>query len=68
MSADSCTAVGKLGAEQSNTSIIIGEAFVLKLYRKMEQGLNPDVEMSLFLTEKEQVYLNCQGFRYNAVS
>ena len=47
-----CATVRKLGAEQSNTSIIIGEAFVLKLYRKMEYGLNPDVEMNLFLTEQ----------------
>ncbi len=46
------SAVRKLGAEQSNTSIIIGEAFVLKLYRRLEIGLNPDVEISLFLTEK----------------
>lgn len=52
--ADTCSTVRKLGAEQSNTSIILGDAFVLKLYRKLEQGLNPDVEMSLFLTEKKR--------------
>jgi maltose alpha-D-glucosyltransferase/alpha-amylase len=55
VSAGSCyTSVRKLGVEQSNTSIIIGEAFVLKLYRRLEKGLNPDVEMSLYLTEKNQ--------------
>ncbi len=48
------SAVRKIGAEQSNTSIIIGEAFVLKLYRRMEKGLNPDVEISMFLTEKSR--------------
>ena len=53
-SADSCRLVRKLGAEQSNTSIILGDAFVLKIYRKLEKGLNPDVEMSLFLTEKNR--------------
>ncbi|RJX24892.1 MAG: maltose alpha-D-glucosyltransferase [Desulfurivibrio sp.] len=47
-----CLTVRKLGAEQSNTSIIIADAFVFKLYRKLETGLNPDVEVSLFLTEQ----------------
>ncbi len=46
--------VRKLGAEQSNTSVVIDETFVLKLYRKLEQGVNPDVEMSLFLTEQSR--------------
>jgi maltose alpha-D-glucosyltransferase/alpha-amylase len=49
-----CLTVRKLGAEQSNTSIIIGDAFVFKLYRKLEEGLNPDVEIGLFLTEQRQ--------------
>jgi maltose alpha-D-glucosyltransferase/alpha-amylase len=52
--ADRCSAVKQLGAEQSNTSIIIGESYVLKLYRRLEGGLNPDVEISLFLTEKSR--------------
>lgn len=55
MISDSCfTSVRKLGAEQSNTSIIIGDTFVLKLYRKLEKGLNPDVEMSVYLTEQNK--------------
>jgi len=49
-----CFTVRKLGAEQSNTSIIIGDTFVLKLYRKLEEGVNPDVEMNLFLTEQRR--------------
>jgi maltose alpha-D-glucosyltransferase/alpha-amylase len=40
-----------LGAEQSNSSIQIGEQFVLKLFRKVENGINPDVEVGRFLTE-----------------
>ncbi len=48
------TSVRALGAEQSNTSCIIGDALVLKLYRRLEKGCNPDVEMSLFLTEKKR--------------
>ena len=53
-SGNPCAEVRKLGAEQSNTSIIIGETFILKLYRKLETGINPDVEMNLFLTEKSR--------------
>ncbi len=38
-------------AEQSNTSIIYGDRFILKLFRKLEQGVNPDLEIGRFLTE-----------------
>ncbi len=47
--------VRRVGAEQSNTSIVIEEALILKLYRRMEPGINPDVEMSLYLTEKSRM-------------
>ncbi len=38
-------------AEQSNTSILYGREFFLKLFRKLEPGENPDVEIGRFLTE-----------------
>lgn len=41
-----------LGAEQSNTSIKYGDRFILKLYRRLEEGTNPDLEIGLFLTER----------------
>ena len=37
--------------EQSNTSIAYGDRFILKLYRRLEDGINPDVEIGRFLTE-----------------
>lgn len=40
--------VGK--AEQSNTSLVIGDQGILKLFRKLEQGEHPDVELTRFLT------------------
>jgi maltose alpha-D-glucosyltransferase/alpha-amylase len=41
-----------LSAEQSNTSIAFGDQVIVKLYRRLEQGLQPDIEVSRFLTEQ----------------
>ncbi len=38
--------------EQSNTSVLYGDRLMLKLYRRIEAGPNPDVEVGRFLTEK----------------
>ena len=38
-------------AEQSNTSIIYGDKLILKLFRQLQPGENPDVEIGRFLTE-----------------
>jgi maltose alpha-D-glucosyltransferase/alpha-amylase len=43
--------VRRLGGEQSNTSIIIGEAVVLKLLRRLHPGRHPEAEMARHLTE-----------------
>lgn len=40
-----------LAAEQSNTSIVYDNKFFLKIYRKVDRAINPDLEMSRFLTE-----------------
>ena len=37
--------------EQSNTSLIYGDRFIMKLFRRLEPGENPDTEVSRFLTE-----------------
>ena len=39
-----------MGAEQSNSSIVFGEQQVLKVFRRVEPGLNPELEMLRFLT------------------
>jgi trehalose synthase-fused probable maltokinase len=38
-----------LGAEQSNTSVALGEGLILKLYRRLETGENPEIEVGAFL-------------------
>jgi maltose alpha-D-glucosyltransferase / alpha-amylase len=42
--------VGK--GEQSNSAIIFDNTFFLKLYRRMEEGIHPEVEIGRFLTER----------------
>ncbi|MGE3840314.1 MAG: putative maltokinase, partial [Vicinamibacterales bacterium] len=39
-------------ADQSNTSLFFGERFMLKLYRRLVDGVNPEQEMGAFLTEQ----------------
>ena len=39
-----------LHAEQSNTSVVYGDQFILKLYRRLAEGVNPDLEIGRYLT------------------
>jgi maltose alpha-D-glucosyltransferase/alpha-amylase len=41
-------------AEQSNSSVVYANRLVLKLFRRLEEGLNPDLEIGSFLTEKTE--------------
>ena len=41
-----------MGVEQSNTSVVLDERLVLKLYRRLEAGTNPELELLRFLTER----------------
>jgi len=41
-----------LKADQSNTSIVFGDKFIFKLFRRVDEGINPDLEVGRFLTER----------------
>ncbi len=50
-----------LKAEQSNSSVLYGETFFLKFYRRVEEGTNPDPEVIKFLSE-EQNFANVPAY------
>jgi maltokinase len=39
-------------AEQSNSSVVYGDTFILKLLRRVEPGINPDLELPLALARE----------------
>ncbi len=44
--------VNWLAAEQSNSSLTVGDVLMLKIYRRISPGIHPEAEMSRFLTEQ----------------
>jgi len=45
-----------LAVEQSNSSIVYGDQIFLKLYRRLEHGMNPDAEILRFLSGRHFAY------------
>jgi maltose alpha-D-glucosyltransferase/alpha-amylase len=44
--------VSRMGVEQSNSSVMIGDKAVLKIYRRLTPGEHPEIEIARFLTQK----------------
>ena len=44
--------IRRLSAEQSNSSLIVGDALVFKIVRRVTAGIHPEGEMTRFLTEQ----------------
>jgi maltokinase len=45
--------VRAIGVEQSNSSVVIDDQLVLKVFRKLEPGINPELEVLRFLTWRQ---------------
>jgi maltose alpha-D-glucosyltransferase/alpha-amylase len=43
--------VRAVDTEQSNTTVLVGSEYVVKLFRRLEPGINPEIEVGRFLTE-----------------
>jgi maltose alpha-D-glucosyltransferase/alpha-amylase len=43
--------VRAVNTEQSNTTVLVGSHYVVKLFRRIEPGINPEIEVGRFLTE-----------------
>jgi maltose alpha-D-glucosyltransferase/alpha-amylase len=41
-----------LDVEQSNSAVVYDNRFIAKIYRKVEYGINPDLEVTRYLTEQ----------------
>jgi maltose alpha-D-glucosyltransferase/alpha-amylase len=47
--ADPARPIARTAPDQSNTSVLFGKRFIMKLFRRIEPGPNPDLEMGDFL-------------------
>jgi len=47
----SCLEPSLIRAEQSNSSILYGDRLILKVFRRLDVGINPDLEVGAFLTD-----------------
>jgi len=43
--------IRRISAEQSNSSLILGDVVIMKIIRRVMHGINPEVEMLRYLTE-----------------
>ena len=43
--------VQHIGAEQSNSSAVFGNRLVMKMFRRAQEGVNPDLEIGRYLTD-----------------
>jgi len=44
--------VARTSVEQSNTSVVFGHRVVMKIFRRAQEGVNPDLEIGRYLTDR----------------
>ena len=44
--------VRRLNVEQSNSSLVVGQQAIIKLFRRIQSGPHPDAEMARYLSER----------------
>ena len=49
--------VRPVGVEQSNSSVVFGDELILKVFRRLEPGVNPELELLRFLSEREFAHI-----------
>jgi trehalose synthase-fused probable maltokinase len=49
--------VRPVGVEQSNSSVVFGDALILKAFRRVEPGINPELELLRFLSTREFAHI-----------
>ena len=55
-----------LGAEQSNTSLVYGDAYICKLFRRLIPGVNPELEIVTALAARARVLVGLGGWLMGA--
>jgi maltose alpha-D-glucosyltransferase/alpha-amylase len=50
--ADALAPISRTAPDQSNTSVLFGKRLIMKLFRRLEPGPNPDVEFGRFLRDR----------------
>jgi trehalose synthase-fused probable maltokinase len=54
----------RIESEQSNTSVVFDDELILKVFRRLEAGLNPELELLRFLCEREFPHIPAFGGWY----
>jgi predicted trehalose synthase len=49
--------VRPIGVEQSNSSVVFGDELILKVFRRLEPGVNPELELLRFLTRHDFAHI-----------
>ncbi|MBF0519742.1 MAG: putative maltokinase [Nitrospirae bacterium] len=66
-----------LKADQSNSSLLYEKKLIMKLFRKLEEGINPDIELLRFIAEKNDknpiaenipIFMGSLEYKYNQSS